>query len=147
MPMMRIILFSHKHFPVFADEPPDEEDSLDSTAPGANEVHRELSAEQGNNLTIRCDHKPRSTVSKVILEWMAQGQSWGIIGACEKVGNDVVVEDFSDRVRVSCNNSLVVSLHLTGVQQQDSGFYRCIFTTDSGMQISTVLLTVPLPGT
>lgn len=132
---------------MFADEPPEEEDSLDSAAPEVNEVHTELSAEQGNNLTISCNHEHRGTVSKVILEWMAEGQSWGIIGVCEKVGRDVVVEDFSDRVRVSCTNSLVVSLHLKGVQQQDSGFYRCIFSIDSGKQITTVLLTVPLPGT
>lgn len=132
---------------MFADEPPEEEDSSDSTASEVNEVHTELSAEQGNNLTISCNHEHRGTVSKVILEWMAQGQSWGVIGACEKLGGGVVVEDFSDRVRVSCTNSLVVNLHLTGVQQQDSGFYRCIFSTDSGVQITTVMLTVPLPGT
>lgn len=131
---------------MFADEPPEEED--DGTEPPTPEVIKtdtELVAEQNNNVTISCNHKHNSTVYQVILEKMPHGQPWGIIGVCKKVDGGLVGEDYSDSGRVSCADSLDVSLHLTGVVQEDGGFYRCTFSTDAGEQTTTVLLTVPPP--
>lgn len=137
------------HFPVLADEPPEEDDSTEPPTPEVIKAHTELVAKQDNNLTINCNHEHNVTVYQVILEKMPHGQPWGIIGVCKKVDGGLVGEDYSDSVRgrVSCTDTLDVSLHLTGVVQQDGGFYRCTFSTDAGVQTTTVLLTVPPPGT
>ncbi|XP_078136795.1 CD226 antigen isoform X2 [Sander vitreus] len=119
------------------DEPPEEDNSAESPTP---EV-----IETDNNLTISCNHEHNGTIYQVILEKMPHGQPWGIIGVCKKVEGGLVGEDYSDRGRVSCADSLDVSLHLTGVVQEDGGFYRCTFSTDAGVRTTTVLLTVPPP--
>lgn len=105
-----------------------------------------LIAEQSNSLNLSCNHKHNGTVNQVIVEWMAEGQPWGIIGVCKKVDGGMVGEDYSDRGTISCADSLDVSLHLAGVLEEDGGFYRCTFSTDAGMQTTTVLLIVPPPG-
>uniref|UniRef100_A0A3B4X1S6 CD226 molecule n=1 Tax=Seriola lalandi dorsalis TaxID=1841481 RepID=A0A3B4X1S6_SERLL len=107
----------------------------------------ELEAEQNSNLTISCNHKHNGTIHQVILERMPHSQPWGIIGVCKKVEMGLVSEDYSDRGTVSCADSLDVSLHLTGVVLDDGGFYRCTFSTDVGVQTTTVLLSVAIPGT
>ncbi|XP_071341445.1 CD226 antigen isoform X2 [Trachinotus anak] len=131
------------------DEPPEEEDITETPTPVTPEVtvaDTELVAEQNNNLTISCNHRHNGTVHQAILERMPHGQPWGIIGVCKTVEMGLVGEDYSDRGRVSCADSLDVSLHLTGVVLDDAGFYRCTFSTDAGVQTTTVLLTVAIPG-
>lgn len=106
----------------------------------------ELIAEQDSNLTISCNHEHNGTVYQVTLEKMPHLQPWGIIGICKK-DSDLVSEDYSDRGRVSCTDTLHVSLHLTGVVEEDGGFYRCTFDTDAGLQTTTVLVSVLPSGT
>ncbi|XP_074478632.1 CD226 antigen isoform X3 [Sebastes fasciatus] len=115
------------------DEPP--EDDNNSTEPPTPEVittDTELVAELDNNLNISCNHEHNGTVYQVILEKMPHGKPWGIIGVCKKVEGGLVGEDYSDRGTVNCADSLDVSLHLAGVVHEDSGFYRCTFSTDAG---------------
>ncbi|TDG97181.1 hypothetical protein EPR50_G00223810 [Perca flavescens] len=128
------------------DEPPEEDNSTGSPTQEVIKTDTELLAEPDNNLTISCNHEHNGTVYKVILEKMPHGQPWGIIGVCKKVEGGLLSEDYSDRGRVSCADSLDVSLHLMGVVQEDGGFYRCTFSTDAGVRTTTVLLTVPPPG-
>ncbi|XP_029313117.1 LOW QUALITY PROTEIN: CD226 antigen [Cottoperca gobio] len=128
------------------DDPPEEDDSTEPPTPGGIHTDTELLAEPNNNLTLSCNHEHNGTVYQVILEKMPHSQPWGIIGVCKKVEGGLLKEDYSDRGRVSCADSLDVSLHLTGVVQADGGFYRCTFSTDAGVQTTTVLLTVPPPG-
>uniref|UniRef100_A0A3Q3MD86 CD226 molecule n=1 Tax=Labrus bergylta TaxID=56723 RepID=A0A3Q3MD86_9LABR len=109
------------------------------------DLDTELVAERNNNLTIKCNHVHNGTVYQVILEKMPHSEPWSIIGVCKKVEGGLVGEDYSDRGEVSCADSLDVSLHLTGVVPEDSGFYRCTFSTDTGVQTTTVLLTVAPP--
>lgn len=126
------------------DEPPEEDNSTEAPTPESIETDIELVAEQNSNLTISCNHGHNGTVHQVILERIPQ--PWGIIGVCKKVEGGLVSEDYSDRGRVSCADNLDISLHLTGVVQEDEGFYRCTFSTDAGLQTTTVLLTVPPSG-
>ncbi|XP_030254358.1 CD226 antigen isoform X2 [Sparus aurata] len=128
------------------DEPPEEDNGTEPPTPEPITPDTEVVAEEDNNLTISCNHEHNGTVYQVILEKMPHGHPWGIIGVCKKVEGGLLAEDYSDRGRVSCTDSLDVSLHLTGVVQQDGGFYRCTFSTDAGVQTTTVLLTVPPPG-
>lgn len=120
----------------FADKPPE-----------SNVADIELVAEQNNNVTISCNHQQNNTVYQVNLERMPHGQPWIIIGVCKKVEGVLVSEDYSDRGMVSCVSSLDVSLHLTDVEQEDGGLYRCRFSTDAGEQTTTVQLTVSTQGT
>lgn len=143
----RFLSFSEETFLVFADEPPEEDNGTEPPTPEPITPDTEVVAEEDNNLTISCNHEHNGTVYQVILEKMPHGHPWGIIGVCKKVEGGLLAEDYSDRGRVSCTDSLDVSLHLTGVVQQDGGFYRCTFSTDAGVQTTTVLLTVPPPGT
>lgn len=132
----------------FTDEPPEEEDeSIRSPAPESTVADIELVAELNNNVTISCNHQHNGTVHQVNLERMPHGQPWIIIGVCKKVGGGLVSEDYSDRGLVTCVSSLDVSLHLTHVEQEDGGFYRCRFSTDAGEQTTTVQLTVSASGT
>ena len=131
-----------------ADEPPEEDDdSAEPPTTEAIETDTELVAEENNNLTISCNHEHNGTVYQVILEKMPHGHPWRIIGVCKKAEGSLVSEDYSDRGAVSCTDSLDISLRLTGVVPEDGGFYRCTFSTDAGVQTTTVLLTVPPPGT
>ncbi|KAM9839416.1 CD226 antigen [Aulostomus maculatus] len=135
------------------DEPPEEEEEEEEEDPTEEppgpemiKADAELSAEQSYNVTLGCKHKHNGTVHRVIVEWMQHGKPWSTIGVCKTVEGGIVGEDYSDRGRVSCADSLDVSVHLTGVEQEDAGFYRCIFNTDAGMTSTTVLLTVAPPG-
>ncbi|XP_068613559.1 CD226 antigen-like [Brachionichthys hirsutus] len=128
------------------DEPPEENDSAEAPTPEGIKSDTELVSEQSSNVTIGCKPKHHGTVYQVILEKMLQSQPWVIIGVCKKVEGSLVSEDYSDRGRVSCTDTVDVSLHLTDVLQEDGGLYRCTFSTDSGVQTTTVMLTVPPPG-
>lgn len=130
-PVTHVIWFSL----CFADEPPE-----------SNVADVELVAELNNNVTISCNHWHNSTVYQVNLERMPHSQPWIIIGVCKKVEGLLVTEDYTDRGVVSCISSLDVSLHLTDVDQEDGGFYRCRFSTDAGEQTTTVQLTISTPG-
>ncbi|CAJ1082276.1 CD226 antigen isoform X2 [Xyrichtys novacula] len=125
------------------DTPPEEDDSTEPPAPEEIKIDNEMIAEQNSNLTINCNHVHNGSVYQVILEKMPHGLPWSIIGVCKKVEGGLVGEDYSDRGRVNCEDSLDVRLHLTDVEPEDGGFYRCTFSTDAGVQTTTVRLTVP----
>ncbi|XP_023131857.1 CD226 antigen isoform X1 [Amphiprion ocellaris] len=128
------------------DEPPEEDASTEPPPQEVTVADTELVAEQNNNLTIRCNHQHSGTVYQVILEKMLHGEPWHIIGVCKKVEGGLVGEDYSDRGQVNCADNLDVSLHMTDVVQEDSGFYRCTFNTDAGVKTTSVQLTVTAPG-
>ncbi|KAM4606782.1 CD226 antigen isoform 1-T2 [Polymixia lowei] len=128
-----------------SDEPPEDE-SAETPAPEVVEVDAELVAERDDNSTISCNHDHNGTVYQVVVERMARGQPWGIMGLCKVVDGRLVGEEYTQRGRVRCTDSLNVSLHLTEVVEEDGGFYRCKFITDAGVHTTTVLLTVPSPG-
>lgn len=129
------------------DEPPrDDEDIVEPSTPEVMGVDTELVAEHNSNVTIGCNRQHNATIYQVILEKMPHNQPWSIIGVCKRVEGGLVGEDYSDRGRVNCTDSLELSLHLQGVVQEDSGFYRCTLSTDAGVQTTTMLLTVPPPG-
>lgn len=108
----------------------------------------ELVAEQHSNTTLVCDRERDDSVHEVTLERMTHdNQPWGAIGVCRKIEGGPVAQNYSDRGRLSCTDTLGVSLHLTGVQQQDAGLYRCTWSTDGGPQTTTVLLKVQPAGT
>lgn len=132
---------------VLADEPPEEENITRSVPTEVTVADTELVAERSDNMTIRCNHRHNGTVYQVIFEKMLLGHPWTIIGVCKTVEGGLVGEDYSDRGRVDCADSLDVSLHLTDVATEDSGFYRCTFNTDVGVQTTTVQLTVAASGT
>ncbi|XP_024135490.1 CD226 antigen isoform X1 [Oryzias melastigma] len=102
--------------------------------------------EEENNATIRCIQPHNVTIYQVILERKLREHIWNIIGVCKQVEGGLVSEDYSDRGRVDCADSLEVSLHLTGIAQEDSGFYRCTFNTDVGVRTYTMKLNVSTPG-
>ncbi|XP_071769046.2 CD226 antigen [Centroberyx gerrardi] len=129
-----------------SDEAPGEEDPETPAPEEVIEADAEVVAERSDNLTISCNHEHNGTVYQVTVEKMARGQAWGIMGLCRVVDGGLVGEDYTERGKVSCADSLDVSLQLTDVVEEDGGFYRCRFTTDAGVQTTTVLLTVPSPG-
>ncbi|XP_004081296.1 CD226 antigen isoform X1 [Oryzias latipes] len=107
----------------------------------------QLVEEENNNLTIRCIHPHNVTIiNQVILERKLHEQLWTIIGVCKQVDGGLLSEDYSDRGRVDCADSLEVSLHLTGIAQEDGGFYRCTFNTDVGVRTYTIQLSVSPQG-
>lgn len=128
-----------------------EEPELLTTAvtPEVIQVDTELVAERSDNLTISCKHKHNGTVYEVTVEKLGLNQ-WGggtgIMAVCRVVDGGLVGEEFLSRGRVYCTDSLDVSLQLTELVEEDGGFYRCRFSTDAGVQTTTVLLTVPGPG-
>uniref|UniRef100_A0A667ZPP4 CD226 molecule n=1 Tax=Myripristis murdjan TaxID=586833 RepID=A0A667ZPP4_9TELE len=127
------------------DEPLENENT-ETPTPEVIEADTEVVAKRNDNLTISCNHEHNGTVYQVVVERLPHGQPWDIIGMCKVVDGGLVGEDFTERGRVSCADSLDVSLQLTDVTEEDGGFYRCHFSTDAGVQTTTVLLTVPSPG-
>uniref|UniRef100_A0A3B3U0B5 CD226 molecule n=1 Tax=Poecilia latipinna TaxID=48699 RepID=A0A3B3U0B5_9TELE len=110
-------------------------------------VDSEVVAEESSNLTVSCKHPHNGTIYQVILEKMPHGRPWVIIGICKKVEGGLVSEDYSERGRVNCADSLDLSLHLTDVASGDDGLYRCTFNTDVGVQTTVVQLRTAPPGT
>ncbi|XP_061523081.1 CD226 antigen isoform X2 [Phycodurus eques] len=128
-----------------SDEPPEEDDKEDNAEVMEADVH--VTAEPSSNLTIECNHERNdTTVHQAVLEYMALGQPWVIIGICKRVEGGVLMEDYSERGRIICEQSLDVNLQLTPVVQEDGGLYRCSFSTDVGLQTNTVMVTVPPSG-
>lgn len=135
------------------DEPPQEDDDIDEKfessedpTPKSFEANSELMAELNENLTISCLGLPNATMYQVIMEKMVPSRPWRIIGVCKRVEGGLISEDYSDRGSIRCADTLDISLDLIHVQQEDSGFYRCIFSTDTGVHNTTMTLTVSDPG-
>uniref|UniRef100_A0A3P9PEG0 CD226 molecule n=1 Tax=Poecilia reticulata TaxID=8081 RepID=A0A3P9PEG0_POERE len=128
------------------DEPPEDNNSTEPPPPEEVTVDSEVVAEESSNLTITCKHPHNGTIYQVILEKMPPGRSWVIIGICKKVEGGLVGEDYSERGRVNCADSLDLSLHLTDVASGDDGLYRCTFNTDVGVQTTVVQLRTTPPG-
>ncbi|XP_056155071.1 CD226 antigen isoform X2 [Lampris incognitus] len=127
------------------DEPP-EDQSVETPTLAPIEADTEVVAELNENLTIICNHEHKGTVYKVTVEKSTRGQPWEIVGSCLAVNGGMSGEEYTKRVRVSCQDSLGVSLQLVEVAEEDEGLYRCGFSTDTGVQTTTVLLTVPRSG-
>ncbi|XP_061778051.1 CD226 antigen isoform X2 [Nerophis ophidion] len=125
------------------DEPPADEAEENAAVV---EAESHLTAAPNNNLTIECSHGHNGTVLQSVVEHMALGHPWVIVGICKRVEGGTLSEDYSERGHVSCEDSLDISLHLTAVAQEDDGFYRCSFSTDAGLKTSTVMVTVPATG-
>lgn len=134
-----------RYFLCLADEPPAEDDSTETPITDVMRADMTLAAEENDNVTISCKNEHNGTVDQVLLEKMPHGQTWSIIGECEK--HDLLTKDYRDVPGLRCTDTLDVSLQLTSVGQQDGGFYRCTFSTDAGLQTTTVLLTVSPSGT
>lgn len=130
-----------------ADEPPAEDNSTEPPVTDVIRADTTLVAEENDNVTISCKNEHNGTVDQVFLDKMPHGQTWSIIGECKKVKHGLLADDYRDVRGLRCTDTLDVSLQLTGVGQQDSGFYRCTFSTDAGLQTTTVLLTVSPSGT
>ncbi|XP_037135327.1 CD226 antigen isoform X1 [Syngnathus acus] len=122
------------------DGPPveDNEDNAEVMEAGAH-----MTAETSGNLSVECNQQRNGTiVHQAMVEHMAFGQPWVIIGICKRVEGGVLSEDYSERGQVTCQQNLDVSLQLTAVAQEDGGLYRCSFSTDTGLQTNTVMVTV-----
>lgn len=134
---------------LFVDEPPEDEEHSDSSEiQDVIRVDTELVAEQHSNTTVYCNREHDNTIHNVTLERMSHDdQPWGVIGVCSKIKGGPVAQNYSDRGRLTCTDALNVRLHLTGVQQQDAGLYRCTWSTDGILQTTTMLLRVQPMGT
>ncbi|XP_072306828.1 CD226 antigen isoform X3 [Eucyclogobius newberryi] len=132
------------------DEPPAEDDEgvVDSeySTPEPVETSLELLAELNENLTLSCSGLPNVTVYQVIMEKRAGSRPWFIIAVCKIVNEALLTEDYSERGSIHCAHTLDVSLHLVHVQQEDSGFYRCTFHTETGTHNTTMTLSVSEPA-
>ncbi|XP_054621808.1 CD226 antigen [Dunckerocampus dactyliophorus] len=124
------------------DEPPEEDDNNSELT----DADAHLTAEPGNNLTVECSHGHNGTVLQAVVEHMAPGHPWVVVGICKRVEGGTLSEDYSERGQIACEDSLAVSLHLMAVAQEDGGLYRCSFSTDAGLRTSTVMVTVPPTG-
>uniref|UniRef100_A0A8C6U9Y9 CD226 molecule n=1 Tax=Neogobius melanostomus TaxID=47308 RepID=A0A8C6U9Y9_9GOBI len=104
-----------------------------------------VAAVLNENLTLSCTGLPNVTVYQVIMERLESGRSWAIIGVCKSLDAALLSEDYSERGTFSCDHSLDVTLQLVQVQQEDSGFYRCTFHTETGIHSTTMTLSVSEP--
>ncbi|XP_055038939.2 CD226 antigen isoform X1 [Misgurnus anguillicaudatus] len=104
--------------------------------------YTELVAAENDNLTIKCDHVHEGEVYQVSLEKVdPKDGSSNIIATCQMLNDGVELKEFSSEGRVNCTDAMEFSLQLTSIIEDDGGFYRCNFTTDAGVQSTTVLLT------
>lgn len=102
----------------------------------------ELVAAENDNLTIKCDHIQNGEVYHVSIEKLgAEDGSSTILATCEMQNDGVELLEHSSRGTLNCSDAMEVSLHLTSLVEDDGGLYRCNFTTDGGVQSTTVLLT------
>lgn len=125
---------------LFVDEPPEEEEHGNSSE---THVDTELVAEQHSNTTLLCNREHDDNAHNVTLERMSHDdQPWGVIGVCSRIKGSPVAQNYSGRGRLTCTDTLNVRLHLTGVQQQDAGLYRCTWRSDGVLQTTTMLLRV-----
>lgn len=97
---------------------------------------------ENDNLTIKCDLVHNGEVLQVSIEKLnAEEGSSNIIATCQMLSEGVELNEFYSRGRVNCSDAMEVSLHLTNIIKEDGGLYRCNFSTDAGVQSTTVLLT------
>lgn len=103
---------------------------------------------ENDNLTIKCDLVHNGEVLQVSIEKLnAEEGSSNIIATCQMLSEGVELNEFDSRGRVNCSDAMEVSLHLTNIIKEDGGLYRCNFSTDAGVQSTTVLLTtLPAQG-
>lgn len=102
----------------------------------------ELVAAENDNLTIKCDHIQNGEVYHVSVEKLDPDDgSHTIIATCRMRDDDLELIEYSSRGTLNCSDAMEVSLHLTNIIEEDGGLYRCNFTTDDGVQSTTVLLT------
>uniref|UniRef100_A0A9J8BYZ9 CD226 molecule n=2 Tax=Cyprinus carpio TaxID=7962 RepID=A0A9J8BYZ9_CYPCA len=85
------------------------------TSPFSIQPDTKLVVTENDNLTIRCNHVHNE--------------------------DDVELSEFNSRGRLNCSDAMEVSLHLTNIIKEDGGLYRCNFSTDAGVQSTTILLT------
>lgn len=97
---------------------------------------------ENNNLTIMCDLVHDGKIYQVSIEKLdtEEGNS-NIIATCEMLEDGVELRNFSNRGLLNCSEDMEVSLHLTNIIKEDGGLYRCNFSTNNGIQSTTVLLT------
>ncbi|XP_049341426.1 CD226 antigen isoform X1 [Astyanax mexicanus] len=97
---------------------------------------------ESQNLTMWCKYNGAhaGAVSEVTVEklWSDQ-QGSTLLGVCKEQEGSVEVSDFEDRVRVNCSSDLELSVQLSSVVKEDGGLYRCNFTTDTGVQTTSII--------
>ncbi len=105
-------------------------------------------ATEDDNLTITCDLVHNGDVYQVSIEKLdAEVGSSNIIATCQMLEDGVELSEFKSRGQLNCSDALEVSLHLTNIVKEDGGLYRCNFSTDAGVQSTTILLTtLPAQG-
>ncbi len=105
-------------------------------------------ATEDDNLTITCDLVHNGDVYQVSIEKLdAEVGSSNIIATCQMLDDGVKLSEFNSRGQLNCSDALEVSLHLTNIVKEDGGLYRCNFSTDAGVQSTTILLTtLPAQG-
>lgn len=99
-------------------------------------------ATENDNLTITCDLVHNGEVYQVSIEKLdAEVGGSNIIATCQMLEDGVELSEFNNRGRLNCSDAMEVSLHLTNIVKEDGGLYRCNFSTDAGVQSTTILLT------
>jgi len=118
------------------------------TTPISIQPDTKLVAAENDNLTIKCDLVHNGEVLQVSIEKLnTEEGSSNIIATCQMLDEGVELNEYDSRGRVNCSDAMEVSLHLTSIVKEDAGFYRCNFSTDAGVQSTTVLLTtLPAQG-
>ncbi|XP_072513476.1 CD226 antigen isoform X2 [Salminus brasiliensis] len=104
---------------------------------------------EGHNLTIWCTYNNQAlagAVREVSIEklWSEQEGS-SLLGVCKAQEGGVEVSDFGDRVRVNCSDDLEMSAQLNSVVEEDVGLYRCNFSTDTGVQTTSIIRLTTIP--
>lgn len=112
------------------------------------QLNTKLVATENDNLTITCDLVHNGEVYQVSIEKLdAEVGSSNIIATCQMLEDGVELSEFNSRGQLNCSEALEVSLHLTNIVKEDGGLYRCNFSTDAGVQSTTILLTtLPVQG-
>uniref|UniRef100_A0A8C2ILV3 CD226 molecule n=1 Tax=Cyprinus carpio TaxID=7962 RepID=A0A8C2ILV3_CYPCA len=112
------------------------------TSPFSIQPDTKLVVTENDNLTIRCNHVHNGEVYQVSIEKLdAEVGISNIIATCRMLEDDVELSEFNSRGRLNCSDAMEVSLHLTNIIKEDGGLYRCNFSTDAGVQSTTILLT------
>ncbi|KAL1006656.1 hypothetical protein UPYG_G00075010 [Umbra pygmaea] len=104
----------------------------------------ELIVQRSDNLTITCNCPHNVTIYQVTLEKLDRSSTSGmaLMAMCQLKDGRLLEVNYTARGRVSCSERLDTSLHLENVVEDDRGLYQCRINTDTGEQITTVLLTV-----
>lgn len=65
-----------------------------------------------------------------------------LLAVCKQNADGVELSEYLHRGNVNCSDKMEMKLHLNNVSQDDSGIYRCNFSTDAGFSSSLILLTM-----